>query len=481
MSYDRSAPALPAALEDLFLACLCREPEFWLVVDITPTDLHPDNQAGRSILESGLDLLKNGHQPTLVNLARHGAKFGIESYDNLRVRAELADEGVRADFLDIMSQVKGETIRRSLKAALKSGHDEATTCSVFDLPALLSKVQVNLARLDSWGDKDEDHDLGSIIDRLIKGDAAVGKPMPTRWRWWNEMSGGGLHAKHLWSIGGAPGKRKTTFLYNLGVDWSEAGYRIMHVAVDGGDKFQQGIRYVTLLWEKVCMEAGVERDERGNVVHKYHDNERWLSYSYIRPKTVRQLIDPKTYGNIVIPIPDPVMECYQEALRRMRHMKTANDNTGWVRMFDAGDIHDSAVLERRLHVEQQILGIDAFFIDHMGEIEASEGKTENDQRNHVTRAVVRFKNRYNSRAVVLAQRTDAANWGEEKDKERPGLLNLKKLEQASDLIGITEYDPATPYHFAISLYKNREDEHGTGIKAKFKILPASGLITERVR
>lgn len=474
-------------VEDLFLGCLCREPEFWLAMVLNDDDFHSKNVRGRTLVKTGIDLMRNGHQPTPINLARHAHQFEEAdvsaedkvTYEVIKALGNFATEEVRMDFLDLQVQVKLESLRRKSIWAMNDGLTNLKTVSPFDLMRIIEEIQINLSRLQFYDDPDSDHDLGSILDRLLAGDAAVGKPMPTPWVWWNSMSGGGLNTKYLWTIGGAPGKRKTTFIYNLGLYWAMHGYRIMHVAVDGGDKFQQGIKYLTLLWEMECLAAKIPRDQYNNVVYSWFSGERQKSVAYIRPRVVRQLIDPKTYGALKIQIPGDVMECYHNAVARMRKMKNDGDS-GYVRLFDAGDITDEKKLENRLRLEQQVLGIDAFFVDHMGEIEA-EGRDENARRTAVTRAVVRFKNRYNSRAICLAQRTDAANWDTaEEGKERPGLLHLKALEQNSDLIGITKYTPDNPRKFGVSLYKNREDEHGADKTAWFDIIPASGLILERM-
>lgn len=473
-------------VEDLYIGCLCREPEFWLAVVLSEDDFHSKNVRARTIMKTGIDLMRSSQQPSPMNIARHAHGFeptDVEeddrvTYDAIKALGNFATEEVRLDFLDLQIQVKLESLRRKSIWTLNRGIEDLKTCSPFDLVRIIEQIQANLARLQFYDDPDTNHDLGSILDRLLAGDAAVGKPMATPWLWWNSMSGGGLNAKYLWTIGGAPGKRKTTFIYNLGLYWAMHGYKIMHVAVDGGDKFQQGIKYLTLLWEMECLQAGVPRDTQGNVVYTWFNGERTQSLAFIRPRVVRQLVDPVTYGKVKFPIPADAMECYHSAVARMRRMKNDGDS-GYVRLFDAGDIVDDKTLENRLRLEQQVLGIDAFFVDHMGEIDA-EGRDENARRTAVTRAVVRFKNRYNARAVCLAQRTDSANWDAgEQAKERPGLLHLKTLEQNSDLIGITKYSPDDPRSFGVSLYKNREEEHGSDKTAWFDIVPASGLILER--
>jgi hypothetical protein len=474
-------------IEDLYIGCLCREPEFWLAVVINETDFHSKNVRARTIMKTGIDLMRNGQNPTPVNLARHVHMFeSADVEENDRVTFEVikglgnfATEEIRMDFLDLQIQVKLEALRRSSIWLLNQGLTDIKTCSPFNLLRIIEQIQANLARLQFYDDNDTNHDLGSILDRLLAGDAAVGKPMATPWTWWNMMSGGGLNAKYLWTIGGAPGKRKTTFIYNLGLWWALKGYRIMHVAVDGGDKFQQGIKYLTLLWEMECLKAGIPRDDFNNVVYTWFNRDRAEKFAFIRPRVVRQLIDPVTYGPLKFQMPADALECYHKAVNVMKTFKNGNEGVGYVRLFDAGDILDEKTLENRLRLEQQVLGIDAFFIDHMGEIDA-DGRDENARRTAVTRAVVRFKNRYSGRAICLAQRTDAANWdSSEQNKERPGLLNLKPLEQASDLIGITQYTPDNPRTFGVSLFKNREEEHGSDKTAWFDIVPASGLILER--
>jgi hypothetical protein len=472
-------------LEDLYIGCLCREPEFWLAVTLTEDDFHSKNVRARTIMQTGLELARNGQSPTLINLARHAHKFepadaAVEdrvTVDILKGLGNYATEEVRLDFLDYQAQVKLEALRRKSIWALNGGLTDIKTCSPFDLVRIVEQIQANLAKLQFHDDLDSNHDLGSILDRLLAGDAAVGKPMPTPWAWWNYMSGGGLNAKYLWTIGGAPGKRKTTFIYNLGLWWALQGYKVMHVAVDGGDKFQQGIKYLTLLWEMECLKAGLPRSNN-NIVYTWFDGQREHQTTIVTPRIVRSLVDEQTYGPLKFKIPGDVLECYHAAVARMREMKNSKDG-GYVRLFDAGDITDEKTLENRLRLEQQVLGIDAFFVDHMGEIDA-EGRDENARRTAVTRAVVRFKNRYNARAVCLAQRTDASNWETtEQNKERPGLLHLKALEQNSDLIGITSYTPEEPRIFKVSLYKNREEGHGADKTAVFNIIPASGLILER--
>lgn len=467
----------PAEVERLFLACLAREPEFWLAVQVTEDDIHPSNTWGRGFLKSGLELIKEGHQPKLVNIVRHGQQYGIPEISFFQELAAEAIEDIRLDFLDIQDQVLLESKRRRMLYELTKAHEDVATCSVFDLRKKNDEIQTKLAKIDLSTDEDRKHDLGSVIEDASDENVDIPAPMPTRWRRFNRIVGGGLHAATIWAIGGAPGARKTTWaIYNMALDWADDGYRLMHVAVDGGDIFQQGIRYLTVMWEKEIDRQRIQRPSRGMFTLPVEIAGERREYPYIRPGVVRQILRPKTYGQMKLNIPPDIMDCFFAARERMKAFKTSNDG-GWIRMFDANDIQDADMMGKQLRLNHQLFGIDAFLVDHAGEVDAP-GRTESEKRAYVTAEITRFVNRYGSRAVILAQRTQSANYGDDKDTNNPGLAYQQKLHQASTLVGITHYDSDLPYDMKLTFPKNREDEAGGNVSLPFKIIPSSGYITE---
>lgn len=327
-------------------------------------------------------------------------------------------------------------------------------------------------------DKNEDHDLGSVIETFADRSKKSSAPMPTRWKGFNRMVGGGLYVSTIWSFTGAPGARKTTFaVYNLALDWAEAGYRIYHAAIDGGDKFQQGVRYLTVLWEKECFRAGIERPPSGMLTVSFHNGVEWREVPYVRPMAVRQILRPDVYGKVPYEIPKDAYDAFWAALERMKAFKVSNDG-GWVRMYDAGDIEDADEMHRQLRIHQRVLGIDAFVVDHVGVVDG-QGRSELEKRAYVTDTIVRFVQRNKSRAVALAQRTQSANYGDQKDSDNPGMAYGQKLHQASTMVGAAIYDSAAPFDMEIALLKNRDDEAGNAVRVPFRIIPSSGYIYER--
>lgn len=451
------------------LYCICYEPgaiDKFLRMGVThPQIRHPT--AG-PIYEAAARL-RNAKPPIVADRATISGT-GVATLDELDNWAFFCT----ADMLDRITGTATVIQNAAMLAALEDTAldllQAARTGKIFDAERIALKFEQQLARLRSHVRPEitSGVGIGDIYKRVKNNPKASVPPFLTGIPWMDNITNGGIRAKTVHSIGGPMKQGKTTLARMIAMSQALLGYRVVHIAHDGGDDEEHFYTYAAMMAQKQAMAMNAQTTVKlpnGRVEH------------IITPEVMEYYITGQL-NKIAFQIPPATRQAIDDAARVWDTWSASDTSTpGYIHIYDAPKIRGNvdwliSILER----EYEENGAQMVIIDHL--LKLADPTDFSKSVPATIYKLTEFINTHFMGAIILSQVTDETMKNRDSDKAqyRAGLKFAVDLEAESHFVWSTEIKEDQPNELGVWLQLSRKAAQGVSTKKIFQRHPPSGFL-----
>lgn len=455
---------IPRAIVELRLAAIvCRDGDAARLYPGEASDFSAPqaNAIMTAAMKAVRDRVPGG--PTIANIS---SLSGIAEAE-LRGLAYAASVDLVADFETYAARVQAEAFLEAQRRAIEDGYARLGRATWREAETIAALVKRQVAEVQMARSLTGQNDIGNALD-LIGTDDKDNRQIRFPYKWFNDMTEGGLRSAQKMYIAGPEGSRKSTMLYNIELFWAMRGEHVVHFIFDGGTKTAQAAKICTIRWRQLC--------EQHRQSQRNPDGVTDFELSCIN-KTTTWMVKANKEHELPFSISPLMRELFWSAYQEMRDISYGGKGPGRLTFVEPGEVHSNFNLMRQRLQRELYDGMTVWCFDNMTKGFGTPSAKGIERTTELVQILHTFTDESHIPCLILAHMNKDAI--KDINSQRSGFIMFgSPIEQDCDFEYISRYNQETPGALSIFLPKNREEASGHNVKTVLQIEPRSGLIHE---
>jgi hypothetical protein len=234
-------PEASLDIETTVMRVILRDPDAITLLEADEKDFK--NPVPRLVIETARLLKSKRLAVTVENLAAQGGG----NLETLRLESRKVTHQQQLDFPHLSRLIRLAAQQRRLLEWHREECEALMRVPLLDLGTHNFEARADYVRLTQDVSGEQSSAIGDILLEMIAGKSRIlSAPIPTGIAPIDFLLRGGVRAHGIHVLGGAEKTGKTTTARNAGINVSDVGEFVYHIAADGGNRHKQACYYIAM-------------------------------------------------------------------------------------------------------------------------------------------------------------------------------------------------------------------------------------------